>query len=57
MNDHYDFDELRAMGCPNGLLMQYVCLTKAEIDRLRSYHERTQDEEVDKTKNGKARHE
>lgn len=32
--DSYTFDELRAMGCPDGLLIQYVCCTKEEIDRL-----------------------
>lgn len=34
MNLYYTFDELRALGCPDGLLIQYVFLTKAEIDKL-----------------------
>jgi len=31
--DHYTFDELRAFGCPNDLLMQYFFCTKKEIDQ------------------------
>lgn len=34
MNNSYDMDELRALGCPNELLMQYICLTKEEINKL-----------------------
>lgn len=34
MNEYYTFDELRALGCPNGLLIQYWCLTKTEIDKM-----------------------
>ena len=34
MNEYYTMDELRALGCPNGLLMQYIFCTKKEIDQL-----------------------
>lgn len=32
--EHYSMDELRAFGCPDGLLMQYVVLPKQEIDKM-----------------------
>ena len=32
--DSYTFDELRAFGCPDYLLMQYLGWTKEEVDRL-----------------------
>jgi len=32
--EHYTFDELRAKGCPDGLLMQYVTLSKQEVDKM-----------------------
>jgi hypothetical protein len=32
--EYYSFEELREMGCPDGLLIQYVMLTKAEIDKI-----------------------
>jgi len=38
-NEYYTFDELRALGCPEGLLMQYICMTKAEVDNL--YRDKT----------------
>ncbi len=34
MNEYYTLDELRALGCPDGLLIQYFTFTKREIDRL-----------------------
>lgn len=32
--EYYTFDELRALGCPNELLMQYICLSKQDIDNM-----------------------
>ena len=32
--EYYTMDELRAFGCPNELLMQYVLCTKKELDDL-----------------------
>jgi hypothetical protein len=32
--DYYTFDELRVFGCPNELLIQYVMMPKAWIDKL-----------------------
>lgn len=34
--NYYTMDELRAFGCPNELLMQYIFFTKEEIDSLLS---------------------
>ena len=31
---YYTFEELRALGCPDGLLMQYVTFTKKEINKM-----------------------
>lgn len=32
-NEHYTMDQLRGMGCPDDLLMQYVMLPKADVDK------------------------
>jgi len=32
--EYYTMDELRALGCPNELLMQYVVMTKQEVDSI-----------------------
>ena len=34
MNSYYTMDELRALGCPNDLLIQYITFTKEEIDKF-----------------------
>lgn len=38
--EYYTMDELRAFGCPNELLMQYIFFTKAEIDKLLAFRDR-----------------
>ncbi len=42
--EYYTMDELRQLGCPNELLMQYVLCTKEEIDRLLENHFRLWEE-------------
>lgn len=37
---YYTMDELRAFGCPDGLLIQYVFCTKEEIDRIIAHSKR-----------------
>lgn len=35
MNEYYyTWDELRDLGCPDGLLMQYIFCTKAQINEM-----------------------
>lgn len=34
MNEYYTFDELRALGCPDELLFQYIWMTKEWIDEM-----------------------
>ena len=34
MNQYYTMDELRELGCPDGLLMQYIFFTKLEINKM-----------------------
>lgn len=33
-NDSYTMDELRNKGCPDHLLMQYVGMSKAQVDKI-----------------------
>ena len=34
MIEYYTFDELRKLGCPDSLLMQYIFFTKLEINKM-----------------------
>ena len=34
LDNYYTFEELRELGCPNELLIQYVFIPKVEIDRM-----------------------
>jgi len=34
MAEQITFEELRALGCPNDLLMQYIFFTKLEIYKM-----------------------
>lgn len=32
-HEYYTWDELRAMGCPDELLIQYILFTKADLKK------------------------
>lgn len=34
IEDGYSFDELRELGCPDGLLMQYIFMSREWINKL-----------------------
>lgn len=40
---YYTFDELRALGCPDELLIQYALMTKDWIDRMLNASEHVAD--------------
>ena len=33
MNQYYNWDELLELGCPDGLVIQYITFTKQDINR------------------------
>jgi hypothetical protein len=38
MNDCYTWEELIELGCPPGLVMQYINWTKSEINKMLNNH-------------------
>lgn len=46
MSQYYTFDELRELGCPNELLMQYVLVPKTVIDEMLKDAQMIEDESL-----------